>query len=78
MWTEAHRARHGAGLKQMVSTGAVEEMARRLEQADPQRNAGFAGGQRNCLPSAGWRTLARLARRLSRVWLARGEIKNRR
>ncbi len=35
MWTEAHRARHEAGLKEMVSTCAVEEMARWLERADP-------------------------------------------
>ena len=38
MWTEAHRARHEAGLKEMVSTCAVEEMARRLERADPPRS----------------------------------------
>ena len=38
MWTEAHRARHEAGLKQMVSTCAVGEMARWLEQADPTRS----------------------------------------
>lgn len=38
MWTEAHRARHGAGLKEMVSTRAAEEMARWLEQADPPRS----------------------------------------
>ncbi len=35
MWTEAHRARHEAGLKEMVSTCAVEEMARWLERVDP-------------------------------------------
>ena len=38
MWTEAHRARHEAGLKEMVSTCAVEEMARWLERADPPRS----------------------------------------
>ncbi len=35
MWTEAHRARHEAGLKEMVSTCAVAEMARWLERVDP-------------------------------------------
>jgi len=34
-WSDAHRARHEAGLKEMVSTCAVEEMARWLERADP-------------------------------------------
>ena len=38
MWTKAHRARHEAGLKEMVSTCAVEEMARWLERADPPRS----------------------------------------
>ena len=38
MWTEAHRARHEAGLKEMVSTCAVEELARWLERADPPRS----------------------------------------
>jgi putative transposase len=38
MWTEAHRARHEAGLKQMVSTCAVEELARWLERVDPPRS----------------------------------------
>ena len=38
MWTEAHRARHEAGLKKMVSTYAVEEIARWLERADPPRS----------------------------------------
>ena len=35
MWTEEHRARHDPRLKEMVSTCAVEEMARWLESADP-------------------------------------------
>jgi putative transposase len=39
MWTEAHRARHEACLKDMVSTCAVEEMARWLRRADPPRSA---------------------------------------
>ncbi|HJS86562.1 MAG TPA: hypothetical protein VJ779_13980 [Acetobacteraceae bacterium] len=38
MWTKAQRARHGAALKKMVSTNEVEEMARRLEEADPPRS----------------------------------------
>jgi transposase len=35
MWTDAHRARHEAQVKEMVTRGSVEEMARWLEQADP-------------------------------------------
>ena len=38
MWTEQHRARHEAGLKQMVSACAVEEVARWLERADPPQS----------------------------------------
>lgn len=38
MWTEAHRARHDARLKSMVSFGAVEQVARWLERADPPRS----------------------------------------
>ncbi len=38
MWTEAHRARHDARLKGMVSTHAVGEVARWLERADPPRS----------------------------------------
>ena len=38
MWTEAHRARHEAGLKEMVSTCGVEEIARWLERVDPLRS----------------------------------------
>ncbi len=34
MWTEARRACHEAGLKEMVPTCAVEEIARWLERAD--------------------------------------------
>ena len=37
MWTEAHRARHNARLKEAVSTHAVGEIARWLERADPPR-----------------------------------------
>jgi transposase len=38
VWTKAHRARHEPRLKELVSTYAVEEIARRLEQADPPRS----------------------------------------
>src|SRR3954470_8402894 len=38
MWTKAHRARHDTRLKQMVSAGAVGEIARWLERADPPRS----------------------------------------
>ena len=38
MWTEQHRARHEAGLKQVVSRCAVEEVARWLERADPPQS----------------------------------------
>jgi putative transposase len=38
MWTKAHRVRHEAGLKEMVSRCAVGEMARWLERADPPRS----------------------------------------
>ncbi len=38
MWTRAHRARHDARLKGVVSTHAVGEIARWLERADPPRS----------------------------------------
>lgn len=38
MWTEAHRARHDARLKSMVSFAAVGQVARWLERADPPRS----------------------------------------
>jgi putative transposase len=38
MWTEAHRARHDARLKQVVSLHAVGQVARWLERADPPRS----------------------------------------
>src|SRR4029453_12871733 len=40
MWTERHRARHAAGLQQMVCWHAVREVARWLEQADPPKSGG--------------------------------------
>jgi putative transposase len=39
MWTEAHRARHEARLKEMVTVSAVGEIARWLERADPPRSS---------------------------------------
>ena len=41
MWTEEHRARHEARLKEAVSACAVEEVARWLERVDPPRS-GYA------------------------------------
>jgi putative transposase len=38
MWTKAHRARHETALKEMVSAGAVGEVARWLKRADPPRS----------------------------------------
>ena len=39
MWTKAHRARHEAHLKEIVSMHAIGQMARWLERADPPRSA---------------------------------------
>ena len=39
MWTRAHRARHDARLKEVVSLHAVGEVARWLERAAPPRSA---------------------------------------
>src|SRR3954447_25526302 len=38
MWTEAHRARHDARLKEIVSLHADGQIARWLERADPPRS----------------------------------------
>src|SRR3712207_3940956 len=38
MWTKAHRARHDARLKEVVSMQAVGQLARWLERADPPRS----------------------------------------
>ena len=38
MWTEAHRARHDAHLKEIVSLHAVGQVARWLERVDPPRS----------------------------------------
>ena len=43
MWTEAHRARHEAGLKSIVTTLAIGQVATWLEQADPPRSARATG-----------------------------------
>jgi transposase len=40
MWTQRHRARHAACLKEMVSRHAVWEVAAWLERADPPRCGG--------------------------------------
>lgn len=39
MWTKAHRARHEARLKEIVSLHAVGQVARWLERVDPPRSA---------------------------------------
>ncbi len=39
MWTEAHRARHDAHLKEIVSLNAVGQVARWLERVAPPRSA---------------------------------------
>ena len=38
MWTQAHRARHDARLKEIVSLNAVAQVARWLERVDPPRS----------------------------------------
>src|SRR3954447_24992333 len=38
MWTEAHRTRHDARLKEIVSLNAVAQVARWLERVDPPRS----------------------------------------
>ena len=40
MWTDAHRGRHEADVKEIVTRCSVEEMARWLEQADPPTSEG--------------------------------------
>src|SRR4051794_5053083 len=42
MWTEAHRARHEPRLKAAVAACAVEEIAARLERANPPRRGRVA------------------------------------
>src|SRR5206468_3704565 len=38
MWTEAHRARHEPGLKELVAACAVDEIAAWLGRGDPPRS----------------------------------------
>src|SRR3954454_2395965 len=46
MWTEAHRARHEPGRKGLVAACAVDEIAARLERADPPRSGRATPGRR--------------------------------
>jgi transposase len=46
MWTEAHRARHEARLKEIVTKSATGEVARWLERADPPRSGRCTPTQR--------------------------------
>src|SRR3954447_22118937 len=53
MWTEAHRARHDARLKEIVSLHAVGQIARWLERADPPRS-GRASPYRAVVRAIAW------------------------
>src|SRR3954454_24911387 len=53
MWTEAHRARHEPGLKELVAACAVEEVAAWLERADPPRS-GRATPVRRVVGAVAW------------------------
>ena len=53
MWTEAHRARHETGLKDLVAACAVEEIAAWLERADPPRS-GRATPVRRVVDAIAW------------------------
>src|SRR3954470_21738145 len=53
MWTEAHRARHEPGLKELVAACAVEEVAAWLERADPPRS-GRATPTRRVVGAVAW------------------------
>src|SRR3982751_5003159 len=53
MWTEAHRARHEPGLKELVAACAVEEIAAWLERADPPRS-GRATPVRRVVGAIAW------------------------
>src|ERR687886_1602494 len=53
MWTEAHRARHEPGLKELVAACAVDELAARLERADPPRS-GRATPVRRVVGAIAW------------------------
>ena len=53
MWTEAHRARHEPGLKELVAACTVEEIAAWLERADPPRS-GRATPTRRVVGAVAW------------------------
>src|ERR687883_1422050 len=53
MGTEAHRARHEPGLKELVAACAVEEIAAWLERADPPRS-GRATPARRVVGAIAW------------------------
>ena len=53
MWTKAHRARHDARLKEIVSLHAVGQVARWLERADPPRS-GRATPARRVVGAIAW------------------------
>src|SRR4051812_9514357 len=53
MWTEAHRARHEPGLKELVAACAVEEIAAWLGRADPPRS-GRATPVRRVVGAIAW------------------------
>ena len=53
MWTEAHRARHEPGLKELVAACTVEEVAAWLERADPPRS-GRATPTRRVVGAVAW------------------------
>ena len=53
MWTEAHRARPEPGLKAVVAGCAVDELAARLERADPPRS-GRATPVRRAVGAIAW------------------------
>jgi putative transposase len=53
MWTEAHRARHEPGRKGLVAACAVDEIAARLERADPPRS-GRATPVRRVVGAVAW------------------------
>src|SRR3954453_188829 len=53
LWTEAHRARHEPRLKAVVAACAVDELAARLERADPPRS-GRATPVRHVVGAIAW------------------------
>src|SRR4051794_11689323 len=70
MWTQAHRARHDARLKEIVSLDAVAQVAQWLERVDPPRSGRatpygavvrWGGRACHCLAPACGRKLARSA-----------------